>query len=400
MSIRINGVGTSLVDYLYSDVDFSGEPFRALLSQRPGDGGIVPGALTFVSDLERYTGRQLEELLSSVVGNRKPDSSNVGGPAVVALLHAAQLCAGRENAERHPDVQVSFFGAKGQDATADQIDGVLSNTPLDTSGYQERPGRTPVTYVLSDPSYAGGQGERSFINDIGAAWEYRPEDLPEHFFSGDIVLFGGTALVPRIHDGLTGLLQRAKEQGAFTIVNTVYDFRNQQLNPDEKWPLGESDESYELIDLLLCDREEALRLSGQQSVDAALTQFRAWGTAAAVVTQGANDTVAYAQEGRFAPVETRRFPVSARIQSELAEGAGRNGDTTGCGDNFVGGVVASIAQQLEWGGPLELTDAIALGTASGGFTCFYMGGTYGEQHRGEKWERIEPYYRECRERHV
>ena len=124
--------------------------------------------------------------------------------------------------------------------------------------------QTPSTVVLSDPSYDNGHGERMFINSIAAAWEYGPDNLDDDFFNSDIVVFGGTGLVPQIHDNLTSLLKKAKSKGCITIVNTVFDFRNEKANPSKKWPLGESDESYRYIDLLITDQEEAFRLSGER----------------------------------------------------------------------------------------------------------------------------------------
>jgi sugar/nucleoside kinase (ribokinase family) len=61
---------------------------------------------------------------------------------------------------------------------------------------------TPSTIVLSDPDFDHGHGERVFINSIGAAWSYLPDNLNDDFFASDVVVFGGTALVPAIHDNL------------------------------------------------------------------------------------------------------------------------------------------------------------------------------------------------------
>ena len=72
------------------------------------------------------------------------------------------------------------------------------------------------------------------------------------------------------------------------------------------------------------------------------------------------------------------------------------GDTTGCGDNFAGGVIASIATQIMTN-PSEMVDlrkAIALGIASGGFTCFYNGGTFYEEYHGQKMGLVQAYYKD------
>ena len=48
MEIAIAGTGCSLMDYLFTGVDFSGPAFARYRSREPGDGGLVPGHLVFV----------------------------------------------------------------------------------------------------------------------------------------------------------------------------------------------------------------------------------------------------------------------------------------------------------------------------------------------------------------
>lgn len=62
------------------------------------------------------------------------------------------------------------------------------------------------------------------------------------------------------------------------------------------------------------------------------------------------------------------------------------GDTTGAGDNFAGGIIASVVAQLQDSGKrkINLAEACAWGIASGDFACFYVGGTYLEKKPGEK----------------
>jgi len=52
-------------------------------------------------------------------------------------------------------------------------------------------------------------------------------------------------------------------------VNTVFDFRNQKRNPGKPWPLLDSIEDYRLIDVLIMDCEEAMKISGTASIDEA-----------------------------------------------------------------------------------------------------------------------------------
>jgi sugar/nucleoside kinase (ribokinase family) len=73
----------------------------------------------------------------------------------------------------------------------------------------------------------------------------------------------------------------------------------------------------------------------------------------------------------------------------------RRGDSTGCGDNFAGGVIASIAEQIALGNKVfDFKEACRLGIVSGGFAGLYYGGTWQEREPGEKRRLLQPYYEE------
>jgi len=384
----IHGTGCSLMDYLYVDIDLSSPAILRATSLKPGDGGLSPGKLVFLENLERFLGRPFEELLKEVTEGREPDKANLGGPSVVSLINAAQILGN----ERY---SVAFFGGHGDDATAEQLLDILAKTPLNVAGYRPVEGTTPFTIVFSDPRYDGGHGERTFVNNIGAAWNYGPNDLAGAFFDADILAFGGTALVPKIHDSLTLLAQKGKKAGATIIVNTVYDNRSQAKDPVGRWGLGESEATYAAVDLLIADKEEALRLSGESDVEKALAYFRAKGTGATIITDGSRDIRFYSDGSLFGRTEAGRLPVSEAVKADIANPNVRKGDTTGCGDNFAGGLIASVAEQMEAGtrkGKFDLVEACSWAVASGGFTCFHVGGTYLESALGEKRAKIAHYY--------
>ncbi len=382
--IIVSGVGCCLVDLLYKDIDFSSDSFRSFISLKRGDGGLTPGHLVFNEEFVKFARSPFGTVLNQITGGRTPDKKNIGGPSIVSLIHAAQL-TDPENCE------VRFYGRGGNDDAGKYLLSSLQKTPVVLHDYQLTENITPSTVVLSDPNFDNGHGERMFINSIGAAWDYKPDDLDEEFFHSDIVVFGGTALVPVIHDHLTELLKKAQLNGCLTIVNTVFDFRNEKLNPDRKWPLGNSDESYQFIDLLIADQEEALRLSGQTTAEAAVRFFLDRKVSALIITNGSNPVSIFSDGRLFEPLALTQLPVSKKVVDELRYN--KDGDTTGCGDNFVGGVIASIVNQLQGGTQHpDLQEACGWGIVSGGFACFYMGGTYFEQKPGEKLAKIEPYY--------
>ena len=382
--IIVSGIGCCLVDLLYNDIDFSSDIIRRYLSNKRGDGGLTPGKLVFQEEFEKFCGISFDLILNDITGGRAYDKINIGGPSIVSLINAAQL-VDKDKCEVH------FYGRGGKDEIGEYLLASLRKTPVILKDYKLIDNRTPSTVVLSDPSYDNGHGERMFLNSIGAAWDYIPDELDDDFFNSDIVVFGGTALVPRIHDHMTTLLKKAKSRGCITIVNTVFDFRNEKANPSEKWPMGESDESYGYIDLLIADQEEAFRLSGEHDPQAAISFFIDKKVSSLIITNGSKNISVFSDGRFFTASELKEMPVSKNVTDELKNP--HSGDTTGCGDNFVGGVIASIVNQLHKGTKHpDLTEVSCWGIVSGGFACFYMGGTYFEENEGEKLARIKPYY--------
>ena len=384
--VKISGVGCCLLDYLYSNIDFSGQEFTQYLSAAEGDGGLSPGRLVFAEELEKFSNRPIKDILTGLVSNREPDKYNLGGPAIVAIIHAAQLLG--ESAD------VNFYLAVGKDTIGERILGIIDETPVNLARIKKSKTPSPFTYVLSDPNYNAGHGERTFINNIGAAKDLLPADLDEDFFQSDIVVFGGTAIVPTIHAHLTELLARAKKAGAVTVVNTVFDFMSEKSGKDKKWPLGSSDDSYKYIDILIMDMEEALKLSGKQNLEEACAFFTGSGAGSFIITNGAEPVTLFSRGGLFKKQPEMQIPVSEAVLTELRFNTGLVGDTTGCGDNFVGGVIASTAWQLAEKGKqnLDIIEACSWGIASGGFACFIMGGTYIEFKPGEKLNLVRPYF--------
>ncbi len=381
--IIISGTGCALADYLYLNISFHSPEFQEYLSKKVGDGGLSPGRLVFTEELERFSGEAYPEILKKITCGVLPNSFNIGGPGLVSMIHASQMLNSNE-------FEVRFFGQTGKDETAARIFELLQKTPLEITGYQASSNLpTPFTDVFSDPDFDNGHGERTFVNNIGAAWDYLPENLPDRFFDSSMVCFGGTALVPRIHDDLTVLLKKAKNRGCITVVNTVYDFRNEKANPGQKWPVGNTAESFGLIDLLIMDKEEALKISGESTIDAAADYFASQNLSAFVITNGAENITAFSNGNLFAPMPLSTFPVSAKV----AESRDRKGDTTGCGDNFAGGLIASLAEQLKFqkSGQIDFPEALSWAIASGGFACFYVGGTWFESRSGEKREKVEEF---------
>ena len=384
--MKISGIGCCLVDNLYSPVDFSSDAYKKWTAENGVADGLITGGLVFGDDLEASSGRPYPEILGEITGGTVKPYRNVGGPGIVAVIHMSQILDPSEHS-------LSFFGARDNDVNGRYIRDKLHNFNIDISGYLEREGGTPFTDVLSDPAFNNSNGERTFINYIGAAGKVRASDLPERFFEADMLLFGGTGLTPGVHDDLSILLRRGKENGCINCVNTVYDFRNQKKAPDKPWPLVDSDEDFSRIDLLIMDNEESLRISGRTDKQEAAEWFSKKGVHSIIITHGADDIACFSDGAFFSETGFFSMPVSEKAGEAMRSTAEDEADTTGCGDNFAGGVYASAVMQISVH-PSEkpsMKKAAALGAVSGGFAGLNRGGVYYENHAGEKMQKLQPF---------
>jgi sugar/nucleoside kinase (ribokinase family) len=379
--VRLHGAGCALIDNLYGRIDFTGEAFLRYSSRREGDGGLVPGHLVFAEDLAVFAQAPYHEILRDITEREVPERYNLGGPAIIPLAHVAQMRQGG-------NCEIAFAGVRGNDTEGERIMEALASLPLSIDHYRAVPGPSPSTDVLSDPDFDNGRGERTFVNRLGVAAFSEAVELPQSFFDADIVFMGGTALVPPIHDALDNLAKRARSRGSLIVITTVFDFRNEKRDPRGRWPLIND---FSLVDLLVTDHVEALRISGEPSDEAALSWFADRGVSAAVITRGAEDVLLWSRDGRFAGTGYQRFPVCSAVEPENRK-LRRPHDTTGCGDNFVGGVLSSLTFQMEEGRTkLDLPGAVIEGNVAGGYAATYLGGLYDEDSPGEKRREISRF---------
>lgn len=376
--MRISGAGCCLIDSIYMHCSYESDYFSPYWSKVKGDGGLIEGGLVFSEDIEKFANKDFFHIMKDLTGNRNADIRNVGGPAIIALVHASQVLFDE-------DVDVSFYGALGNDDLKELISSKLSLTNIQTHFKIIDEVPTSTTEVFDDPNRRNGKGERTFINAIASAGQFSESDLPDDFYDSDIILLGGTSLVPNLHEDLDVVLKKAKEKGVLTVVGTAYDFKNEKAHPDKPWPLGKVP-AYPYIDILISDEEEALRLSGESEVHEAAIKLASSGVKTLIITRGAKDILIISNGSLFKKQELTSFPVSQYIDDLMLEDPALRKDTTGCGDNFVGGVLVSLVKQLQTKlkGELDLIDLCAWGACSGGFTCTYHGGMYHETMPGEK----------------
>ncbi len=344
--MKISGIGCALVDYVYNGIDFRSDLFLKYSSVQVGDGGLSSIKLVFTDELEHFTGKPYLEIIDEITRKKDPDIITVGVPSLVSLIHAAQLTYS-------DNIEVKFYGLSGNDDPSGTIRRIIDQTPLNSDNYLiSNSEKTPFTYVLSDPDYNNAHREWTFINSIGAAGEYKPDMIDSEFFNSQITCFGDTTLVPQIHDNLTELLTRAKQNDCVTLVNTVFDFRNEKKNPGKPWPLVKSTDNYDLIDILIMDGVEAIKISGRSTIEDAALYFSSTNLFSFIITNGADNIYAWSGGTLFKKEELIRLPVSHWVRMALAGGV--SGDTTGCGDNFAGGVISSLAWQLKEKGTVKI----------------------------------------------
>jgi sugar/nucleoside kinase (ribokinase family) len=381
--MRISGVGSCVLDVLHELPSGGGEDRLApFLSRAEGDGGLRRGGAVIRRLLEDRHRRTTAELVRELGGG--PPRYTQGGVAAASLIAAAQLLRGR-------DVEVRLYSNLSDDEGGDQVRRALSRTPLSAARLGKRHGRCPSTTILNERA-ADGTAERSFITEpcINEELAYDPRELDREFFESEVTLFAGIRWEPWLCADLTRLLGECRRSGSLTVVGTAFD--TTLGGGRGRWLLGDSDEAYEHLDLLVMDLTEALGHSGEPDLGRAAAFFRRSGVRAFAVTQGVEEVYYWAGGGAFAPAEGT-LPIPAAIQKDKASGNLPTGDSVGCGDSFLGGMVASAALQLRRGGPLDLREAVVLGNLSGGVASTHAGGVLEEKYPGEKRDLVERYRR-------
>jgi len=75
--LKISGLGCTLLDFVYNGIDFNGPGFQKYRSRKAGDGGLTPGQLVFLEELEKFAGKEFEMLKLQGIGNLMPQISEV-----------------------------------------------------------------------------------------------------------------------------------------------------------------------------------------------------------------------------------------------------------------------------------------------------------------------------------
>lgn len=107
--------------------------------------------------------------------------------------------------------------------------------------------------------------------------------------------------------------------------------------------MGESDDSFCMMDLLMVDWDEVLRISGTSNLSDAATFLQSKGVKSFTITHGPEDAYAWSNGDLFAPLPLTAFPICKKVLRDLEKNPLMQGDTTGCGDNFAGGILMYLS---------------------------------------------------------
>lgn len=238
-------------------------------------------------------------------------------------------------------VPVRLRGAVGRDDFGDRVMGRLRGAGVNLEEVVRMDLPTASTVVLVAPD-----GSRSFLHAPGVSYEVfsTPGEFgagPGHFHLASIFS------LPKMRVTAAETLARANKAGWTTSLDTVHDALGE-------W-MGVMEPCLQHIGVLFANEAEALHISGCVDIGAAARLFLARGVKLVVIKRGRNGCAVFNGEGKF---WARGFAVETV-------------DTTGAGDCFTGGFLATLYR----GGTLQ--EAAHLGNACGALSASRMGSVTG-----------------------
>jgi sugar/nucleoside kinase (ribokinase family) len=288
-------------------------------------GDCNPDVLVLGDDVTPVFGQQ-EKLVPTM-------SLVVGGSASITAVAAARLglsvalvaAVGADPAGQFMLDQMAREGV-GADAVA-----VREDTP------------TGMTVALSSG------GDRAILTALGAVGSLTADDVPAALLgrARHVHISSYFLLEDSLGPGLATVMATAQAAGATVSLDTNWD-------PSGRWGRGDARLAAALaqVDLLLPNEAEAVRLSGEPDLAAAVP---------ALIAAGAHLVVKLGARGALCADGTRQHRVSVPPVAPV--------DATGAGDCFNAGLIAGLLQGL------ALPEAAALGCAAGALSTRAPGGT-------------------------
>lgn len=255
-----------------------------------------------------------------------------GGAPVNVAVGAARLGS-----------ECGFIGRTGDDPFGRFLQQTLAEEGVDTRYMQFDAQHRTSTVLVS----LGDEGDRSFTFLVNPSADQflTAEDLPE--FADDILHFCSLALVaPTCRETLVRAIGRIKQRGG--LLSFDINLR-EQMWPDAQEMANTVRHFAHQADILKLSQEELYWLAGTAQHDKALAILSGYPSRLKVVTCGA--------EGALVLWQEQVMQVSAYAVQSL--------DTTGAGDAFMAGLLASLAQGATPDDRAQLEQAITQASACG-----------------------------------
>lgn len=249
---------------------------------------------------------------------------------------------------------VRLTGMVGKDPAGDEVLAML-----DKAGVQSDISRTSTpttaTVVLVHPD-----SDRSFLHRPGASRDVTPGmltfDVPgfTHFH------LANPFSLPTIRTAVGEVMSKARAAGLTTSLDTAWDAKG-------RW-MEDIRPGLPYTDLLFVNDSEAKMLTGSDDPRIAVRVFRELGAKDVVVKVGPLGCIVFVGDEDF---EVPGFPVKAK-------------DTTGAGDCFAGGFLASLHRGFNY------VQAARVGNAVGAMNVEQLGAAQGVRC----WEQTQAWIRE------
>lgn len=234
-------------------------------------------------------------------------------------------------------LRVGVCGMVGDDPFGRYMLDHCARYAIDTAGVVVDPAvRTGASVMLSTPQ------DRAILTHPGAMAQFESGQVdPDLLARAGHLHISSYFLQAALRPDVGLLLERAHALGSTTSCDTGHD-------PRERWRI---DDLLDGLDIFLPNEVEALAISGTESAEQALAWFALRVGTVAVKCGAAGAWAARGGERRFVP----GFPVQAM-------------DTTGAGDAFDAGFLASVLAGA------DLAAALRQGNACGALTAARIGG--------------------------
>jgi sugar/nucleoside kinase (ribokinase family) len=249
-------------------------------------------------------------------------------------------------------VSVATIAVVGDDVLGTWLTRALADEGVDVSGIQVDPTvPTSATMLPIRPN-----GERPALHVIGANAKLSTDMINWDALDGAQHLhLGGSLLLEKIDGPPTAGLFRTAHSNGMTTSLDIIGFPGR----DYEYVFGEA---YPHLDYLLVNNDDAMLVSGQPDVESAIDWFLGRGVTTCAITVGGDGAIVKTQDQQA--IHIPAFDVEVV-------------DTTGCGDAFSAGFIATITQ----GGSLE--EATRVGVGMGSFTARALGSDASPRTRQE-----------------